>query len=245
MGEFTEHVHDHAKFNIELDTEHCTASEEDEHRMRVAIAPLKEVLEDFPHVDLYTSIRHHPRSTDYHVRVSVILPGATLFTGDADDHMLPAFNRCVRKLVRKVHAYKHELDSSDEKRKVVKGTSHDVAPTQQVTAEKVEHAIRTNDYNAFRIALFPFEEPVRKRVGRWIQRYPEVNAALGEGISVADIVEEVFLNAFEQYPDRPDDILLGDWLESLIDPSVQAIRQNPEQELDNISFARTARGADY
>jgi hypothetical protein len=61
---------------------------------------------------------------------------------------------------------------------------------------------------------------------------------LGDDITISDIVEDVLLNAFEQFPRRPDEVPPGDWNESLIDPSVQALIQSPDEEFSNISFAR-------
>lgn len=89
----------------------------------------------------------------------------------------------------------------------------------------------------FRKATFPFEESLRKRVGR----YPEVQEKIGTDLSIADVVEAVFLNAFEKYDERPQDIRFGQWLESLIDGSLKELLQNPDEMQENISFARTLR----
>jgi hypothetical protein len=51
----------------------------------------------------------------------------------------------------------------------------------------------------------------------------------------------VFLNAFEQFPNHSRDVPPGEWLEQLIDPSVQAILQSPDEEFANISFVRSMR----
>ena len=55
--------------------------------------------------------------------------------------------------------------------------------------------------------LFGYEEPIRKRMGRWIERYPGVEARIGKGLEIDDLVEEVFLDAFEAFtrsrPSRP------------------------------------------
>ena len=87
-----------------------------------------------------------------------------------------------------------------------------------------------------------FESPLHERVGRWIQRYPEIESRLGDSITIADIVEEVFLNAFEQFPQRPQEVPPGEWFEGLIDVSVQALLQSPDEEFANISFARSLLG---
>ena len=53
-------------------------------------------------------------------------------------------------------------------------------------------------YERFRSLLFPYEESVRKRIGRWVQRYPEIEAQIGTRFDLEDAVEEVFLMAFDQ-----------------------------------------------
>ena len=88
-----------------------------------------------------------------------------------------------------------------------------------------------------------FEDPLRKRIGRWIQRYPVIESQLGSAVQISDIVEEVFLNAFEEFLQRPEEVPPGIWLEKLIDPSVQALIHSPDEEIANISFAQSLREA--
>ena len=58
-----------------------------------------------------------------------------------------------------------------------------------------------------------------------------------------DLVEEVFLCAFEGYSSRPKEARLGNWIEGLIDPAVKELQRNGHDELENIKMARTARAA--
>ena len=228
---------------IELDAKNCEISNGEIEKIESGLAPLRDPVEHFPVADLHITVIFHPRSRDYHVKTSLVLTGTTLFTGDRDMHMYTAFERCVRKLVKKVEHYKHRMANSAELAKHEKGTYHAVAPSQEPQTELLEQAVSTGDYAAFRTSTYVYEEAIRNRVGRWIQRYPEVNAQLAGDSAIGDIVEEVFLNAFEQYPRRPQSVRLGDWLEDLIDPSIRLLLKNPDQELENISFARTLRNA--
>jgi hypothetical protein len=150
--------------------------------------------------------------------------------------------QCAWRLVQKVVAYEDRLEGAEEKSKREEGTRHDVIPTHQVDAQAVEEAVRAGDYAAFRKLMFAYEEPLRKRIGRWIERYPQVAAQLREQVALEDIVEEVFLTAFDHYDDRPKAVPVGEWLENLIDPSVKLISTASDEELDNISFARTLVG---
>ena len=227
------------QFRIQLDTKHCNVTPGEVAKMETALGHLARVAQSFPVSDLYIYVRHHARSNDYHIKTSLVLPGRTLFTGDRDIVMYAAYERCVSKLVQKVEAYKRTLSNQAEVAKQEKGTHRQIEPSSDPNPADLTAAVRAADYAAFRRALLGYEEPVRKRVGRWIQRYPAVQAQIGKGLEVDDFVEEVFLNAFERYEHRPSGMSLGEWLDTLIDPSVKALLDHPDEEKENINFART------
>ena len=143
-----------------------------------------------------------------------------------------------------MQAYKSRLGQQPERQKTEKGTRQPVQPTAPPDTTAIDAAVRNQDYAAFRTATFVYEEAVRKRAGRWVERYPEAEAQIGKQWEIADLVEEVFLNAFENYDRRPDGAGLGDWLEGLIDPAVKALLKAPDAELENIRLARSARAAE-
>lgn len=227
------------KLRIQLDAKHCEVSASEREKMMNRLMPLDKLVRTFPISDLYITVIHHARSNDFHVKTSLVLTGKTIFTGDRDVAMLPAFDRCARKLAQKVQAYKDEMSDDAAIAKHEKGTYQEIVPPQEPDSEQLNGAVDTGDYKAFRTTLFVYEEPLRKRIGRWIERYPQVETKLGKDLTVADIVEEVFLNAFEDYQRRPKELRLSDWLESLIDPSVKALLLHPDEELENVRFART------
>lgn len=231
------------QLRIQLDTKHCNISPAAVAKMEGALGHLSRVAESFPVSDLHIYVRHHARTNDYHVKTSLVLPGKTLATGERDLNQYTAFERCVRKMVQKVEAYKGQLSNQPEVAKQEKGTHQDVHPTTDPDPRLLEEAVRSADYAAFRRVLLGYDEPVRKRVGRWIQRYPQAEDRLGKGLEVADFVEEVFLNAFERYDHRPTTMSLGQWLDELIDPSVKALLDHPDEEKENIDFARTLTDA--
>jgi hypothetical protein len=172
--------------------------------------------------------------------MALVLSGRTLFASDSDATMHPAYERCVRRLVHAVEAYKDQLGNWPETSKQEKGTRQEVLPTAlPPEAAEIDRLVGDGNYRAFRRALLVYEEPVRKRVGRWVQRYPEVEAEIDRRLTIDDIVEEVFLTAFEQYDRRPEDVPPGDWLEGLIDPALKQIVRHFDEELENIEFART------
>lgn len=236
MMRFSDQSHN---LHIELDTKQCELTAAEIAKFEAGLDPLRDPVKDFPVSHLYITIIFHPRSKDFHVKTSLLLSGRTLFTGDRDVLAYPAFERCVKKLVGKVSHYKARMGANSEAAKLEKGTHHEVLPTQEPEMDALQKAVEAGDYAAFRHSTFVYEEPIRKRVGRWIQRYPDVEAQLGDRLKIEDIVEEVFLNAFEQFESRPDMMRLGEWLEQLIDPSVKQLMRHPDEELENINFART------
>ena len=58
---------------------------------------------------------------------------------------------------------------------------------------------------------------------------------------LGDVVEEVYLNAFEKYPHWSAATPFHTWLDELIDPSLKALLRHPDEEHVNASFARTVR----
>ena len=91
---------------IELDTKGCELSADEIARMEEDLGTLHKLVEQFPVSNLYITVIHHPRSNDYHVKTSLALPGRKLFTGDRDTVVHAAYERCLRKLTKKVKAYK-------------------------------------------------------------------------------------------------------------------------------------------
>jgi hypothetical protein len=55
------------------------------------------------------------------------------------------------------------------------------------------------------------------------------------------VVEEVFFLAFDHFETRPPNVSLGDWLESLVDPALHALVENPEEEFRRIEYVRIER----
>jgi len=227
---------------VEIDANQFELSPDDARRLHASLSTLARLVEDLPVSDLYVTIFHHPRgSPEYQVKTALVLPAKTLFSSDTAASLHPAFEKCVTNLVQQVTAYKRSRDNADQLDKHRKGTYQEVVPSREPDAERLEAAVRAGDYVQFRKAAYPYEESLRKRIGRWLGRYPEAQEKIGTDLAIADVVEAVFLNAFEGYEQRPVRVRLGRWLESLIDGSVKGLLQNPDAELENISFARSLR----
>ncbi len=226
---------------VEIDTKQFELTPEDAQRLHASMSPLDRQVENLPISDLYITMYHYPSgSLAYEVKTALVLPAKTLFSNSSNASFHPAFERCIDNLVEQVAAYKRTQDNADVIDKYRKGTYQDVIPSREPDAEQLEAAVRAGNYAQFRKAMYPYEESLRKRVGRWIGRFPEVQEKIGTDLAIADVVEAVFLNAFEAFDQRPR-LRLGQWLEGLIDGSLKKLLQNPEEELDNVSFARTLR----
>lgn len=224
---------------IELDTHNCEFSPEEIEQFEEGLKPLRGPVEKFPVSDLYITITFQPRSNVYRVKTALVLTGRTLAAGDLDEQAYPAFKRCVRKLVRRLDSYEAELSEEEERVKHEKGTHQEVLPVQEPDAELLQKAFDDQNYQEFREAMYVYEEPLRKRIGRWVGRYPDIEAQIGDELKIADVVEEVFLNAWERWGERPQEVPVSAWLEQLIDPSLRLLAENPEEELENIEFIRS------
>lgn len=227
---------------VEIDANQFELSSNDAQRLHAGLASLDKLVDDLPMSDLYVTIFHHPRGgPEYQVKTALVLPAKTLFSSDTATSFHPAFEKCVANLVQQVTAYKRTRDNADQQDKHRKGTYQEVVPSREPDAERLEAAVQAGDYAEFRKAADPYEASLRRRIGRWLGRYPEAQEKIGTDLAIADVVEAVFLNAFEGYDQRPERMRLGRWLENLIDGSVKGLLQNPDAELENISFARSFR----
>lgn len=194
-----------------------------------------------PAATLHVDLVRHARTGDYHVKTTLRIDrGPAFFTGERDALPGPAFKRCVHKLIRKVEEFRRK---AERQHLGVAARSPAVGADGPPDWEGIATAVEQGDYAAFRVALDVYEDSLTQRVGRAVERYPEASAALGDRLMVSEFVEEVFLNAFEEFGDgarRKE--RLSDWLESLIDPSIQAMLADPETEKENVAYVRSLIG---
>lgn len=229
---------------IELDAKGCELSAEEISKMEGALAPLHAATKSFPISDLYITVIQHGKTGEYHVKTALVLTGQTLFTGERTRDRYGGYQQCLDKLLKKVTAYKDQLANKPEQARIVDGTSQEIVPSQIPDGEAIARALESRDYAGYRRALLPYEEQVRKRIGRWIQRYPALNAEIGVRLTLSDVVEDVFLTAFERADQRPLEMHPGAWLESLIDDVIRSIAHDPEGELRNVSMVKSALAAE-
>jgi ribosome-associated translation inhibitor RaiA len=228
---------------VTFDVHQYPLTEAEQQKLSENLAGLARQVEQFPVADLHVLIEGNARTNDVTVKLTLILPGTTLVVDDHDAIPQPAFDRSLDSLLDSLQAYKERLGRVPERRKAQKRTHQDVHPAALIDESALEAAVAAGDYAAFRAATFSYEDELRGRIGRWVQRYPEFDSRIGVDMEIADVVEDVFLLAFEHYQDRPSDVPFGVWLEDFVDPAVKALQQHPDRELENIGVARTVRGA--
>ncbi|MGC1274628.1 MAG: hypothetical protein WBC44_13060 [Planctomycetaceae bacterium] len=217
------------------------------------LGALESATASFPFADLTVTTSYRSRRDEYHIKTRLALPGRVIFTGEHDTVALPAYERCLRKLVHKADAYLQQLNRNrppgvSPGRPLSTATAPNLADRTAVSRQRqrLKQACDDRDYHAFRQELADFDELIRRRVGHWVRRYSDVDAAFvdatvlaDEELPLDDLVEEISLTAFERYPSKPQAMRTGDWLESLIDPAMRSFLSHPDEELEAISFART------
>jgi ribosome-associated translation inhibitor RaiA len=229
---------------VDLDMKHCNLPPGVLRKMEASLSPLGDMVRNFPVSKLHVLVSRRPRTNDHDVRTSLILSGETLVSSDHHAQPHAAFEHCIDNLMRELQRYKDRLDDVTERAKQEAGTHHDLLATLAPDAVAIDASVRDGDYPAFRTAITGYEEPVRARVGRWVERYPEVAARIGKGLEIDDLVEDVFLTAFEEYEHRPREVRFGEWLGHIIDPTVKAMAAHPDRELETDNMARLAREAE-
>jgi ribosome-associated translation inhibitor RaiA len=233
------------QLQVILDVHQYYLSLTEERLLHDSLDGLARQVDHFPLADLHVLVEGNARSNDVSVKLTLLLPGATLVTSDHDALPQTAFERSLDSLIDCLRAYKDRLGQVSARQKAEKGTHHELHPDVPIDEAALAGGVETGNYAQFREALLPFEEGLRKRVGRWVRRYPELEAQIGESLEIADLVEEVLLQAFDQFEARPADVSLGDWLESLIDPAVRALEEQRDDEMTNISLVRSAAAVEH
>jgi len=233
-----------SKLQVKIDTHHCRLSPAEKDRLLTSLDGLGRQVAHFPIADLHVLIEFNNRNNDYSVKTTLILPGTTLVGNDHDTVHHAAFERCLGSLLENVHAYKDRLGRVPERQKQQEGTHQQLEPNPPPDPRAIDEAVEAGDYSTFRTATFGYDEGIRRATGRWVERYPDMDASIGHGLTVDDIIEEVFLMAFEGYPSRPRAIRFADWLVGLVDAAVKELQRHGSEELENIRMARTARAAE-
>jgi hypothetical protein len=224
--------------HVEFETENCDIPSDELTRMEESLEAVGIATEDFPGTSVHIKVIHHPKRGEYHVEGKLALPGQTLRTGSWDRYLDSAFQRTVRKLLSKAQTYREHPDEEAVAEAERRAQLTEVVPPAGRFAEPLSKAVEAHDYRAFRNRLSAFDDWLNRRAGRWVQRFPEAQGRVGRGLLISDLVEEVYLNAFEEYAHRPAHLPLHEWLESLLDPSLKMLMRNLEEETENARLSK-------
>jgi ribosome-associated translation inhibitor RaiA len=231
------------RLQIHFDFHECRLTNEALNELADDADSLARQVGNFPVADLRVVVELKTRTNEYVVKLTLLLSGETLVTSDHDPVVHAAFERALASLEDLVKEYKDRLNQTEERRKREAGTFQEVVPSTPVDLAALDAAARAGDYPAYRAAVAAYEDPLRLRVGRWVERYPAVQGRMGRGLETIDLVESAFLTAFEAHETRPEGVRYGDWLETLLDPVVREFEHHPDEELENVNMARAACAA--
>ena len=201
---------------------------------------LARIVEPFPAAHLHVEVAHRPRSNRFEVRTQLLLANNLNFVVAEDDELhRTAFKRCVRRLIEDVEAYK-DRRSAREPQDRTEVPTREVRATVEPDVAAMQAAVARGEYKAFHAAISIYRESLRGRIGRRIEMFPDAAARLDVDFSIGDIVEDVFLTAYERFDQRQTSgESLGEWLEKMIDDSIRSLAEDPDRRR-NISWVRAA-----
>jgi hypothetical protein len=227
---------------VEITPKGCNIPPDERARLQSSLMSLAEAVRDLPDAVLQMAVIFHRKSEMYHIEAKLKLPGRSLFSSEKDPYLDSALLRAIESIIRKAEAYRaRPVEQAMEVAERRDALDREIIAPQAPDAGPVGQAVEAGDYRAFRIALVGYEDWLRRRAGRLVQRIDEAQARLGRDIRLGDIVEDVYLTAFEQWPRRRAEVPLSDWLEGLIEPSIRALLRHPDEEAEAARMARTLR----
>ncbi len=226
-------------FDTDLDIEGFTPTDAETQTIAAEVDRIRPLVKEFPTQIVHINLEYNPNSEEYEVKLALVLPGQTFATGDVSEVWEQSLEKSVQKLIRRIEHYKSSMSGEPEQARIAAGTTMEVEPNRRMDGKMVAAAVESGNYAEFRKGMYPIEESLRNRVGRWVQRYPQIQAKIGSQFTIADIVEETFMLAFDRYSHWHPELLFGQWIENLIDPAMKAIANDSEGELEIISFQRT------
>src|SRR3954451_24191578 len=160
-----QYTDDRNHLRVEINPKECRIPEDELARMQGFLGELGESVHDYASSELTLNVIHHPRSGAYHVEARLRVPGRTLFSGDQDDYLDSAVQRCLRKLVQHVEAHKANPDrAAEEQARRREALDNNVVAPEDPADGALGRAVEAGDYRAFRTALSGYEEWIRKRV---------------------------------------------------------------------------------
>ena len=129
-------------------------------KMDEALHTLRKALVEFPVAELRVDVQLHARSGDFHVRTNLRLPKRTLSTGERNQLLHYAYERCVSKLLNKLDAYKRQLKNEPAYANEQAGQVQRIEPDSPPDAAALNKAIDEKDLSVA-LQWDSFYEPLR------------------------------------------------------------------------------------
>ena len=183
---------------VEIDAHQCDLTPEQIDMMHDDLDTLTKMVENFPRPELHVYVERESRNNEFVVKTSLLLPGQTLVTSEHNQVLHAAYEQCVDVLINQVKEYKDRLGQVPERQKSVERAPHQrLEPTVDPDLAASRRRRCRRRLRRLPHSLQGYEEPLRDRVGRWLQRIRRSERRGRAAFTIADVVEEVFLDAFE------------------------------------------------
>jgi ribosome-associated translation inhibitor RaiA len=232
------------KLQVYFDTHECEVAAEELRELADQCDALAVRVGNFPKAELRAYVERNRRSNEFAVKLTLLLSTETLVASDHDPELGQAFGRALDGLERAAEGHLEKLEGTDVRQE--RGEAAKRQPTVEagpLDENALAAAAAAKDYAAFRGAVAPYEEWLRLRAGRRVERDPEAQVMMNRDFDVLDLMEGTFLAAFENYEHRQQEVPFHEWLEGLIDPTVRAFVRDPYHERENVNMARSACAA--
>lgn len=215
------------RFRLNLDLQATELHGDDLAELEQILLPLEQWASGAP-AELMMSIAPDEKDGGFQVKASLIVNGETLYVAEQTDGINEAVSRCVEQLGEQLRS---QSASSDQ-------TPHH--QRKPLAADALQTAVRAGDYSAFRKAVSVYEEPIRKKIELWAAEHPEILAQVGGHQPPADVLEEVFVRAFEHY-ERISHRHPGHWLDESFNAVVESLLHHAGTGKRNIGSTQTDR----
>lgn len=214
--------------------QHFTPSEREIEHIEQGVATIARRVEVFPRKRLHVDVRGVPKRSLFQITVTLELPHRQLVVGDLGvrQSFPTAWRRCVKKLEHKLDAYLLRLSGRERVRPVAEAKA-----TPRLSAEsgrELERLRNGRDFAGFAEAL----EDLRVEIVRHVQRIQ--GSSPSPDLPEDEVVEAVFVLAFDAFDRRPHDLSFVDWIQGLVPRALHDLRGKRGRLLQR---ARALRGA--
>lgn len=225
-----------AMLRTHLESRHYTLRRGEIDAMRERLQSLMPITREFAFANLHLAIFYSELMDEFHVRGRLGLPGRVLLTGEHDSILLPSYDLCIEKLVRKAEI--------DHKRRNEGGRFRNIKaapPDLENQDARLTEAFAQGDFWGFWSTLKELQPVVVGRIRRWLAGRVGLETRLLDALVMDDLVDEVILTALSRYESRPRAMFLDAWLGILVDPAMRNMLRRPRESNEAVGYERSLR----